>query len=95
MHPWVCGELALGTLKNRETFLALLASLPMSEIVPNDEVMSLVERRQLAGRGIGWVDTHLLAACLARPCRLWTNDRRLAALAVELGIGFTTPLQTA
>jgi predicted nucleic acid-binding protein len=86
MHPAIIGELALGSIHDRSGFIALLAYLPALKASPAPEVMSLIEEARLFGRGIGWVDAELLAACLARPCRLWTRDRRLAAVATELGI---------
>ncbi len=48
----------------------------------------LVERHRLFGRGIGYVDAHLIASCLLRPAlRLWTRDRRLGDAARDLGVG--------
>lgn len=38
----------------------------------------------LFGRGLGYVDAHLLAATLLTPdARLWTRDKRLATTAVR------------
>lgn len=86
MHPWIKGELALGTLANREEFLTLIGELP--ELLPakDSSVFALIESADLKGRGIGWVDAGLLASCLARPCRIWTRDKRLAAIALDLGL---------
>jgi len=85
-HPWVRGELALGSLRDRTAFLELLESLPQVEPATDAAVLALVEQRRLLGRGVGWVDAQLLAACVNHPCRLWTRDRRLAAVAQELGV---------
>ena len=90
-HPWVRGELALGSLKDRSGFLEMLGLLPSVEIVPPEEVLALIDRHRLFGRGIGWVDAELLAACVARPCRLWTKDQRLANIAKELNVGWPPP----
>ena len=46
----------------------------------------LIEREQLMGRGIGYVDPHLLASTKLSYTKLWTQDRRLAALAQERGL---------
>ncbi|MHB1518633.1 MAG: type II toxin-antitoxin system VapC family toxin [Acidimicrobiales bacterium] len=86
-HPWVAGELALGRLSAREELLSLLANLPQAEVAGYAEVMILIERRQLYGRGIGYVDTQLLAATLLSDgATLWTRDKRLSIVAEDLGI---------
>ncbi|MEI8095850.1 MAG: hypothetical protein WCG80_16695 [Spirochaetales bacterium] len=86
-HAWVTGELALGSLKDRQGFLTLLAQLPQVAEVPSSRVHELTEEHHWFSRGIGWVDAQLLAACLSWPCRLWTHDKKLAELASELGVG--------
>lgn len=87
-HPFVIGEIACGNLKNRREVLGLLAELPSAPVATNSEAMELLERRELMGRGIGFVDVHLLAsAALAARATLWTRDRRLARVAGEMGMG--------
>jgi predicted nucleic acid-binding protein len=76
-HPFVIGELACGSLRDRKAMLADLAQLPMVDVAEHEEVMALVERRKLAGRGIGWLDAHLLASARISGVRLWTLDRAL------------------
>lgn len=49
-------------------------------------MLELVDRRQLAGRGLGWTDVHLLASALLAKCTLWTLDPALGAVAAELGV---------
>ncbi len=87
-HPFVVGELACGNLKKRKKILALLNELPRLTIASNDEVFELIERRKLSGRGIGWVDSHLLSSSLLSGVPIWTSDRRLAQTASDLGINF-------
>lgn len=88
-HPFVIGELACGTLRNRREVLDLLGRLPSVPTATHAEAFDFVERRALMGRGIGFVDVHLLAsAALAVPARLWTRDRRLAAVAIELDLAW-------
>lgn len=87
MHPWVLGELALGSIRHRSDFILYLGCLPVLHVAPDSEVLHLIESARLYSRGIGWVDAGLLASCKAYPCRLWTKDERLAAIAAELGIG--------
>jgi hypothetical protein len=91
LHPWVLGELVLGGLgARRESVVADLRRLPTAPYVPDDEVLELVVGRQLSGKGIGWVDVHLLASALVSRCSLWTFDRALAAAAEDLGLS-TSP----
>lgn len=91
MHPFVLGELACGNLKNRDEVLALLGDLPAAPTATDSEVLGLIERRALMGRGIGYVDVHLLAStALSDTGRLWTRDRRLAVAATDLELAFNT-----
>lgn len=88
-HPWVIGEIACGVMPRRAETLALLHALPSGRVAMHAEVLSLIERQSLAGRGVGYVDLHLLASALMTPhTRLWTRDRRLAAVAAALGIAY-------
>lgn len=87
-HPFVLGELACGRLRDRETTLAALGDLPSAPLASHQEAMVFLNRYSLAGRGIGWVDVHLLAStALAGDAKLWTRDRRLAAVAADLDMG--------
>lgn len=89
-HPFVIGELACGNLARREAVLGLLAALPAVPVATYEEVMMMVASRRVHDRGIGWIDAHLLASALVDPgCRLWTRDRRLSAVATELGVQYT------
>ncbi len=86
-HSFVTGELALGSLRQRRTVLESLRDLPQATVAGNDEVMMLIEREQLYGLGIGFVDAHLLAAARLTPgTLLWTRDRRLRQAATRLGL---------
>lgn len=90
-HPWVRGELALGRLSHRQEVLELLADLPQATVATTDEVMALIDARELPGSGIGFVDVHLLAATLLTAgTTLWTRDARLRAVAMKLGVHATT-----
>lgn len=85
-HLFVLGELACGNLSNREEILSLLAALPRAGMADHGEVLHLLESNRLYGRGLGWVDAHLLASALLTECGLWTFDKSLAATASELGV---------
>jgi len=86
IHPWVIGELACGNLSNRRQVLELLQGLPAATVASAAEVLLQIERDQLMGRGIGYVDAHLLASARLSHGRLWTDDRRLAAVAEGQGL---------
>jgi predicted nucleic acid-binding protein len=73
-HPFICGELACGNLKNRAAILSRLQALPQSRLATHVEVLRLIEDRRLWRRGLGWIDVHLLASALLSNCRLWTLD---------------------
>jgi predicted nucleic acid-binding protein len=85
-HPFIAGELACGTLRNREEVLGLLAALPQSRLLEHEEVLHFLEVRHLYGRGLGWVDAHLLASALLTGCALWTLDKPLLRAAATLNI---------
>ncbi len=85
MHPHVLGELALGNLKDRSAVLSLLRNLPEAVVATDDEVQNIIEEQSLCGCGIGYTDAHLLAATRLTPeTRLWTRDKRLSAVAIDL-----------
>ena len=86
-HPFVIGELALGQIPDRLDVLSLLAELPQSEIAQHVEVMHFIDINQLFGRGIGFVDAHLLAAVRLSPgMSIWTADKRLESVAQTMGL---------
>jgi predicted nucleic acid-binding protein len=91
-HPFVTGEVALGNLPRRDVVLSELRDLPQATLTTDEEVLDLIERQALFGRGIGYVDAHLLAAVrLTANAKLWTRDRRLQTVAAELGLGAMLP----
>lgn len=86
MHPLVIGELRMGNLRDRASFLQRLRQMEAAPVAKEDEVSEMVESRSLYGRGIGWIDAHLLASVLlARDVLLWSRDRRLIAAAAAVG----------
>ncbi|HVA91833.1 MAG TPA: type II toxin-antitoxin system VapC family toxin [Chloroflexota bacterium] len=86
-HSFVLGELALAPLRQREPLLALLADLPQAVVATEPEVLAFITSHALPGQGIGYVDAHLLAATsLTQDATLWTQDKRLQAIAVRLGL---------
>lgn len=86
-HPMVVGELALGSLHERARFLSLLSALPRTPLATHHEVMTLVERESLYGRGLSLVDAHLVASLRLLPEGvLWTRDACLRDAAKESGV---------
>lgn len=87
MHPFIVGELALGSLRERAKTLAFLDMLPQMRVARLDEVRQMIEMRSLYSQGIGLTDAHLIASVLINPpMLLWTRDKRLSSIAESLGI---------
>lgn len=82
-HSFVIGELVLGGLRKRGGVLELLRALPRLPAATDDEVLYFIAQRGLSGKGIGYVDAHLLAAVAMHGTRLWTRDKRLHDIAEE------------
>lgn len=86
-HPFVIGELALGSFRQRDAIVNALRDLPQSMIASDEEALAIIERYALFGRGIGYIDAHLLAATrLTAGATLWTRDKRLRDAAERLGV---------
>ena len=85
-HDLVHGELLIGDRAGRRRLLEAYTLMHRASAVPHDEVVEFVRARKLMGRGIGWIDAHLLASTLTERCTLWTADDDLAGLATELRI---------
>lgn len=86
-HDLVHGELVIGDFGGRKKLLDDYNKLFQAVIVPHRDVVAFVEMRNLNGRGIGWIDVHLLASALVSQLRLWTADARLSVVADEFGVG--------
>lgn len=86
-HPLVIEELALGSMRDRGTILALIANLHSLPVLSHSELLTLVDERQLWGHGLSPTDAHLLGALLLTPgALLWTRDKRLAAACRSAGV---------
>jgi predicted nucleic acid-binding protein len=89
MHPFVVGEMACGSLRDRSPILELLQDLPAAAVAEGDEVLGFIESHALHGKGIGYVDVHLLASvALTEGAKLWTRDKSLRTVAAALGCAF-------
>lgn len=92
MHPFVVGEIACGSLRDRKSILELLQDLPAAVVADSDEVLQFIERHTLHGKGIGYVDVHLLASvALTEGARIWTRDLKLRRVAAALGCAYPEP----
>ena len=87
-HDLVYGELLIGDCGGRRKFLAAYERMHQASVIPHREAVAFVLQRGLHGRGVGWIDIHLLASAIVGRLSLWTADARLAGLADELGIGY-------
>lgn len=91
MHRFVLGELACGNLPDRARLFSWLSELPSAPLASHPEVLALIERRHLMGKGLGFVDAHLLAAALLATedgMRLWTRDAALDGVAARIGVAY-------
>ncbi len=84
VHPFVVGELACGNLGNRNEILTLLRNLPEITTVSDEEVLYFINRQKLFGKGLGYIDVHLIASCTIENVRLYTFDKKLNQVAEKL-----------
>ena len=87
-HELVYGELLIGDRGGRRKLLTVYERIYQASFVPHTDVVAFVRERDLHGRGVGWIDVHLLASAIVGRLRLWTADPRFAGLASELGIAY-------
>ena len=87
-HPFVIGELACGNLKNRVEILSLLQALPAAVHAEHEEVMHFIEEHSLMGKGLGYIDAHLLVSAVLAQAPLWTLDRKLKESSCRLGLSY-------
>lgn len=88
-HAFVVGESARGNPRNRAEILEGLDGFPMVIAATGEGARSLVETQKTFGKGIGYIDVHLLASMQLTPeTLLWTRDKRLHELALALSQAF-------
>lgn len=89
MHTFILGELACANLQHCEQVITLLKDLPQSVVASDEEALFFIEQNQLMGKGIGYIDAHLLAAvALNGSTSLWTRDKHLFAIADSMHIAY-------
>src|SRR5205085_10416675 len=87
-HDFVYGELLIGDRGGRTNLLAGYRAMSQAPPLANVEVAEFVRHRRINGRGVGWIDAHLLASAIVAHSTLWTADRPLAAVADEIGVAW-------
>lgn len=87
-HPFIIGELSCGRIKNRKEVLSLLQALPASPVITDQEFLHFLESHNLMGKGIGFVDVHLLASATLSRIQLWTEDKNLKQVALSLNLSY-------
>jgi hypothetical protein len=87
-HPFIVGELACGNLKNRHEILTYLQSLPMTILAEDEEVLKFIENNQLMGKGLGYIDVHLIASAVLTSVLVWTLDKSLKKFTQKFNINY-------
>lgn len=88
IHPFIIGELSCGNLSNRKEILSLLRAIKSIDVVLDEEVFMLIDERKLFGKGLGFIDIHLLASALIHQVPIWTRDKSLKLVAGQLGASY-------
>ena len=88
IHPFIIGELACGNISNRTEIISLMQSLPMLDIIEHEELLLFIEQNQIMGKGLGFVDVHLMAAARLAGIPLWTQDKKFKQTCSRLSIDF-------
>ena len=90
-HDLIYGELLIGDRGGRKKLLATYARFAQAATLPHQDIVAFVEGRRLHGRGVGWIDVHLLASAVVGGLALWTADPRLSVMANEFGVDYQIP----
>ena len=92
-HPFIIGEIACGGIKNRLEIINLLSYLPSTEVLDHNDIMNFIENRNIMNKGVGYIDIHLLGSALVSDTPLWTFDKALRKIALQLSIGYEYKLK--
>ena len=90
-HPFVIGEIALGYLHGRTKVLGAMSGMPKAIVATGVEALEFIERHSLFGRGIGYIDVHLLASARLSGATIWAGDKRLHGVARALALAMPQP----
>ena len=87
-HLFIIGELACGNLSNRAEILSLMLALPLAKHAEHEEVLHSIEHYKLMGKGLGYVDMHLIASAILSKVPIWTRDKKLREVSSKLGLAY-------
>lgn len=87
-HPFIIGEIACGGVRNRYEIIDLLNDLPSTEVLDHSDIMEFIENRRIMNKGIGYIDVHLLGSALVSETPLWTFDKALRKIAIQLSVEY-------
>ena len=87
-HLFIVGELACGNLSNRVEILSLLQALPLANHAEHEEVMHFIDNYSLMGKGLGYIDMHLLVSAILTKVPIWTLDKKLREVSSKLGLEY-------
>ncbi|MHB8882046.1 MAG: type II toxin-antitoxin system VapC family toxin [Thermodesulfovibrionales bacterium] len=85
-HLFIAGELACGNLSNRPEILSLFRALPLVTHAEHDEVLQFIENYKLMGKGLGYVDMHLITSAVLTKVPIWTLDKKLKDVSSRLDL---------
>ena len=92
-HPFIIGEIACGGIKNRYEIISLLNDLPSTDILDHSDIMEFIENQKIMNKGVGYIDAHLLGSALVSESPLWTFDKALEKIAIQLSIEYDIKLK--
>jgi len=87
-HLFIVGELACGNLSNRSEILSLLQAIPLANHAEHEEVMHFIQNYSLMGKGLGYIDMHLIVSAILTRVPIWTLDKKLKEVSSKLGLGY-------
>ncbi len=87
-HLFIIGELACGNLSNRSEILSLLHALPLANHAEHEEVMHFIENSSFMGKGLGYIDMHLIVSAILTNVPIWTLDKKLKEVSLRLGLEY-------
>ncbi len=88
-HPYIIGELFCGNFSHRNETLSFFNDLPICGVLDHEEIMAFIENRRLFGKGLGYIDVHLVASAFLESVKLFTFDKKLKNVVQELRLGFS------
>ncbi len=85
-HSWIIGELATGQIRNRNTFIGNLKLLPRAKEATVEELLDIIEEKDLYGQGLSLTDIQILVSALLSDAGIFTRDRAMISISKTLRI---------